>query len=184
MPKMDDDRLVKISKYLCKHLRHRPERLGLAVAPGGWVGVDALLAACAAQQFALTRAELEEVVARNDKQRLSFDESGRRIRANQGHSIEVDLELEPAKPPDELFHGTGERTAALIAEGGLQKMGRHHVHLSPDMETAWKVGARHGRPVVFAVAAADMVRDGHVFFVSANGVWLTDHVPPRHLRRI
>lgn len=179
---MVDERLVRISKYLSKHLRHRPERLGLELAPGGWVAVDDLLSSCAAHNFPLTRGELEEVVARNDKRRFSFDESGERIRANQGHSVEVDLQLEPGEPPAVLFHGTGAQAAPLIEATGLRKMGRHHVHLSPDAETARRVGARRGRPVVFAVDAAAMARDGCLFYVSANGVWLVEGVPPQYLR--
>jgi putative RNA 2'-phosphotransferase len=181
---MDDERLTKVSKYLSKHLRHQPERLGLTLAAGGWVGIDALLAACATHRFPLTRAELDEVVARNSKQRFAFDPSGSRIRANQGHSVAVDLDLEPATPPDRLYHGTGHESADPILRSGLRKMRRHHVHLSPDVPTARSVGGRHGRPVVFAIDAAAMHNAGHRFFVSANGVWLVDHVPPEYLRRI
>lgn len=179
---MDDGRLVRMSKFLSQHLRHRPERLGLRLAPGGWVGVDALLAACARADFPLSRAELEEVVARNDKQRFSFDATGVRIRANQGHSVAVDLGLAPATPPGVLYHGTGERAVASILAEGLRKMRRHHVHLSEEWETARRVGARHGRPVVFAVDAAALSRAGTSVFRSENGVWLVDAVPPRYLR--
>ena len=178
---MDPRRLVKVSKYLSRHLRHEPERLGLELGPGGWVGVDTLLAALAARAFTLTREELQEVVDRNDKRRFSFDESGTRIRANQGHSIEVDLGLVPVEPPAVLYHGTARsRLDAILAEG-LRKMGRHHVHLSADSETATRVGIRHGKPVVLEVAAAAMAADGHIFLVSDNGVWLTDTVPPAYL---
>ena len=179
--KMNNERLVKISKYLSKHLRHRPERLGLEIDRGGWVSVDALLASCAARNFPVTRAELDEVVARNNKRRYSFDESGGRIRANQGHSIDVDLELKAAAPPSVLYHGTNERVVSLILEGGLQKFGRHHVHLSLDSATAKQVGARHGRPVVLAIRAGEMHGMGHEFFVSGNGVWLTECVPPQFI---
>jgi putative RNA 2'-phosphotransferase len=181
---MKDERLVRVSKFLSRHLRHEPERLGLELAPGGWVGVDELLAACARRGLAVSRAELEEVVARNDKRRFSFDEAGTRIRANQGHSVEVDLQLERAAPPPVLYHGTGERSAEAILSGGLSKMGRHHVHLSADAETARRVGARRGRPVVFEVAAARMAGAGHEFYVSANGVWLVERVPAEYLRRL
>src|SRR4051812_12681918 len=181
---LDDRRLVKVSKYLSKHLRHQPERIGLTLEPGGWVPVDTLLAACARHSFAITPEELREVVARNDKQRFSFDAHGRRIRANQGHSTTVDLELAPAVPPEVLYHGTGAGSAESISASGLSRMARHHVHLSPDPETALRVGRRHGEPVVFEVDAAGMAGDGHVFFVSANGVWLVDAVPPRYLRRV
>ena len=179
---MDDRRVIKVSKYISKHLRHEPERLGLELEPGGWVAVESLLAACAAHRFAITPEELEEVVARNDKQRFSFDESRGRIRANQGHSVEVDLQLAEAAPPPVLYHGTGERSVAAILEAGLERMARHHVHLSADAETARRVGSRHGRPIVFEVDAAAMEVDGHRFHLSANGVWLVDRVPPQYLR--
>jgi len=123
-------------------------------------------------------------VAHNDKQRFSFDASGTRIRADQGHSVEVDLQLAPAEPPPVLYHGTAARSAPAIARDGLRKMRRQHVHLSPDVQTARRVGARHGAPVVFAVDAAAMRRAGHVFYRSANGVWLTGQAPPAFLRRL
>ena len=178
---MDDIRLVKISKFLSKHLRHDPEGLGLMLAPGGWVPVDSLLAACARRRMPITHAELEEVVRRNSKQRFSFSANGTQIRANQGHSVEVDLQLAPATPPDVLYHGTGHQTAPIIAQDGLQKMGRNHVHLSRDADTARAVGARHGRPVIFQVDAAAMFDFGYVFYCSDNGVWLTEGVPPTYL---
>lgn len=178
---MDHDRLVKISKYLSKHLRHQPERLGLDIAPGGWVSVDRLITACAAHRFPLTRAELEEVATRNDKQRFSFDESGKRIRANQGRSIDIDLALTSTAPPPVLHHETGAQTVPMILADGLQKMGRHHVHLSLDMDTARRVGGRHGRGVAFLVDAMGMADAGYEFYVSANGVWLTESVPPQYL---
>lgn len=181
---MDNTRLIKISKFLSKHLRHEPERLGLTLAPGGWVPVDVLLTACEKHQFTISQAELEEVVAKNDKQRFSFDETGSLIRANQGHSVEVDLQLESVEPPEVLYHGTGQRSVALILDKGLEKMSRHHVHLSSDVETARKVGARHGKPVIFAIDAAGMRRDGHIFYRSANGVWLVGYVPPNYLRQL
>lgn len=181
---MDGQRLVRVSKYLSKHLRHQPERLGLTLEPGGWVAVTALLAACTAQGFPIARAELDEVVARNNKQRFAFDESGERIRANQGHSVPVDLQLTPAEPLALLFHGTGAGAVPAIVREGLRKMRRHHVHLSPDRATAERVGARHGPPVVFAVDAAAMHHDGHAFFHTTNDVWLVDAVPPRYLRQL
>ena len=181
---MEKERLVRISKYLSRHLRHEPGRLGLELAPGGWVGVDELLDACARRGFPVSREELDEVVARNDKKRFSFDEAGARIRANQGHTVEVDLQLERREPPPVLYHGTGERSVEAISGAGLRRMGRHHVHLSADAETARRVGARHGRPVVFAVDAARMAAAGHEFYVSANGVWLADSVPAEYLRRL
>lgn len=181
---MDEDRLVRISKFLSKHLRHQPERLGLTLAPGGWVDVAELLAACARHHVALTPAMLEEVVARNNKQRFAFDESGARIRAQQGHSVEVDLQLTPEAPPPVLYHGTPRQNvpAILYLGDGLLKMTRQHVHLSPDVATARVVGARRGRPVILEVDAAAMHREGIPFYCSGNGVWLVDHVPSAYLR--
>lgn len=180
---IDSARLVKVSKYLSKHLRHQPHRLGLTLAEGGWVSVDALLSACAAHGFPVTPEELREVVAKNDKQRFAFDSTGQRIRANQGHSVKVDLQLQAAIPPSLLYHGTSARALKAIEAGGLRKMTRHHVHLSEEVETARRVGARHGRPVVFAVDAAAMVDAGHVFHLSANQVWLVECVPTAFLTR-
>jgi putative RNA 2'-phosphotransferase len=174
--------VVEVSKFLSRHLRHDPGRLGLELEPGGWVGVDALLAGCAARGVALSRAELDEVIARNDKARFAFDAAGTRIRASQGHSVPVDLGLVPVAPPSRLFHGTGEGRVDAILRLGLRPMGRHHVHLSPDAAAARRVGARHGRPVVLEVAAGDLAAAGHVFLRSDNGVWLTGSVPPWALR--
>ncbi|MCX5398214.1 RNA 2'-phosphotransferase [Streptomyces sp. NBC_00102] len=177
---MDDRRTVKVSKYLSKHLRHQPERIGLTLDPNGWVDVAALLEAAARNDFPLTRAELEHVVAVNDKQRFTLE--GDRLRANQGHTVDVDLDLPPAEPPEFLYHGTVARSLTGIRSEGLRPMARHHVHLSPDRETATRVGARRGRPVVLSVHAGAMHRAGHVFRVSANGVWLAESVPPAFLR--
>ncbi len=178
---MDEKRLVRTSKFLSKVLRHRPEELGLALMPGGWVEVDALLAGSARKGLPMSRAELEEVVARNDKRRFAFDETGTLIRAQQGHSAPVDLELEPAVPPGTLYHGTLERSLPDILKSGLLKMRRHHVHLSSEEAAARAVGGRRGQPVVLAVDAGEMCRDGWVFYRSGNGVWLVDRVPPRYL---
>jgi putative RNA 2'-phosphotransferase len=174
--------MVKVSKYLSQHLRHQPESLGLTLAPGGWVEVEELLAACARHRFPISRTELEEVVKTSDKQRFAFDETGTRIRANQGHSAPVDLQLEPIEPPPVLYHGTGEKSVPLVLGSGLKRMARHHVHLSPDVATAVKVGQRHGKPVVLVVDSAAMHRDGILFYRSANGVWLVDQVPPQYLQ--
>ncbi|MEV0526811.1 RNA 2'-phosphotransferase [Streptomyces sp. NPDC050439] len=176
----DERRTVKVSKYLSRHLRHQPERIGLTLDENGWVEIDALVAAAAAHGFRFTRAELEHVVATNDKQRFAVE--GGRIRASQGHSVDIDLDLPPATPPAYLFHGTVGRSIAAIRVEGLRPMNRHAVHLSPDRETATRVGARRGRPVVLSVDTGAMHRDGHVFQVSANGVWLTAAVPPEYLR--
>ncbi|MFD4787555.1 RNA 2'-phosphotransferase [Streptomyces sp. NPDC058459] len=180
---MDDRRTMKVpelSRYLSKHLHHQPERIGLTLDPAGWVEIDTLLAAAAAHGFPVTRADLDHVVAVNDKQRFAVE--GGRIRASQGHSVEVALGLPPATPPPFLYHGTVARSLDAIRAEGLRPMDRHDVHLSADRETATRAGARRGRPVVLAVDAGAMYRDGHVFHVSANGVWLTAAVPPRYLR--
>lgn len=180
---MNETRLVHVSKFLSRHLRHAPQDIGLTLAPGGWVDVDTLLAGCARAGLVITCDELNEVVTKNDKQRFAFDETGTRIRANQGHSTEVDLQLEPAEPPAALYHGTSADRVAAILHDGLSKMKRHHVHLSVDIATATKVGSRHGKPVILKVDAAAMRRAGIVFYLSANGVWLTDEVPPQYLER-
>lgn len=177
---MDDRLTVRVSKFLSKHLRHQPERLGLTLDEAGWVDIDTLIAAAAAHGFHFTRDELDHVVADNDKRRFAV--AGTRIRASQGHSVEVDLGLPPATPPPYLYHGTVARHLDAIRAEGLRPMNRHDVHLTSDRETATRVGARRGRAVVLSVDAAAMHREGHVFHVSANGVWLTKAVPPRYLR--
>jgi putative RNA 2'-phosphotransferase len=179
---MDEKRTVKASKFLSLVLRHRPERIGVTLDEGGWVDVDVLLAACAEHGRRLSRAELDHVVATNNKKRFGYSEDGRRIRANQGHTVEVDLGLAPAEPPAVLFHGTAAATVPLILRQGLLPMARRDVHLSADHETAVRVGSRHGRPVVLALDAAGLAATGHVFRVSANGVWLSGPVPPQWLR--
>ena len=181
---MKHQQLVKISKYLSRHLRHKPHKLGLTLGPGGWVSVDELLAACQKYNFPLTCDELEEVVNNNDKKRFSFDETGSLIRANQGHSVAVDLQLQPLVPPDVLYHGTGEQVVSLILEEGLQKMCRHHVHLSKDTMTAFKVGKRKSKSVVLQINSAVMYQDGYQFFCSDNGVWLVEYVPSKYLEVI
>ncbi len=179
---MDDKRRTRTSKFISKVLRHEPESVGLTLEPGGWVLVTDLLSGLATTGTRLTRAELDEVVANCEKQRFAFDDTGTKIRANQGHSAEVDLQLAEAEPPAELFHGTPQATVAVILREGLLKMARHHVHLSVDTITATKVGQRRGKPVILVVDAAKMRADGRVFYLSANGVWLVEHVPPEYLR--
>ena len=127
---MNNSRLIKISKFLSYHLRHHPDKLGLQLEPGGWVSVEELITAATKRRFYLTLEELKEVVERNDKQRFSFNSQGNLIRANQGHSIDIDLQLEPIIPPNVLYHGTGHRAVKSILSEGLRKMSRHHVHLS------------------------------------------------------
>lgn len=179
---MDERRRVRVSKFLARHLRHRPGDIGIVLDAAGWTSVDELLAACARHGFPITREELDRVVGADGKRRYAFDGTGRLIRASQGHSVPVDLALPVTPPPAELFHGTVERFLPAIRREGLRPMNRHHVHLSPDEETARQVGARRGRPVVLTVDAGAMAAAGYEFRLSANGVWLVAIVPPRYLR--
>ena len=171
-----------ISKLMSLVLRHKPEHLGLTLDENGWVEVDKLLAAMKRSGKHVDRPLLEKVVRENDKQRFAFSDDKLRIRANQGHSVKVDVELEQKVPPAILLHGTVEKFLDLIRESGLKKMSRQHVHLSAELETANKVGSRRGKPVILEIDAEKMNQEGYVFFLSANGVWLTDHVPPRFIR--
>jgi putative RNA 2'-phosphotransferase len=173
---VDPRDVVRRSKRLSYVLRHAPGSIGLTLDAAGWADVDALLAA-----LGWTRAELERVVATNDKRRFALDENGTRIRASQGHSVAVDLGYAARTPPPVLFHGTAERNVPAIEAEGLRPGRRHAVHLSPDEVTARRVGARHGRPVVLRVDAAGMAATGAAFTRSANGVWLVDAVPPAFL---
>ncbi|MFD9737446.1 RNA 2'-phosphotransferase [Umezawaea sp. NPDC059074] len=174
---MQEKDMIRLSKRLSKHLRHDPEAIGLRLDAAGWVGVDDLLAA-----LRVTRAQLVEVVERNDKKRFEID--GDRIRASQGHSVAVDLDLPVAEPPAVLYHGTVGRVLPDVHRDGLRPMNRHDVHLSTTVETAQRVGARRGRPVVLVVDAAAMRAAGHEFRVSANGVWLAPAVPPEYLSEL
>ncbi len=169
--------LVKLSKFLSLVLRHQPEAIGLTLDENGWADVDALIELANKAGRRLTRPLLEQVVAENDKQRFALSADGRRIRANQGHSVAIDLALPPSVPPALLYHGTASRLVDSIRAEGLHAGTRQHVHLSLDTQTATKVGQRHGRPVVLIIRAGEMAAAGHEFFLSANGVWLTERVP-------
>ena len=173
-----------MSRRLSYVLRHAPDSVGVAMDEAGWVRVDDLLQGLRHHRLALTREELAEIVSTSDKQRFSFDAAGERIRANQGHSIPVDLELTARPPPPVLFHGTVASALPAIRSQGLTPRGRHHVHLSADVDTARAVGGRRGRPVILRVDAAAMADEGAVFYCSANGVWLVDAVPPRFLAEL
>ena len=175
-------RAVTVSKFLARHLRHRPDRIGLELDEAGWAGVEELLAAAAAAGFPITRSELDAAVHAPGKRRYVYDETGTRIRAAQGHSIPVELGYVPSTPPDVLYHGTHDGAVAAILAEGLRPMGRSHVHLSGDVETARQVGARRGRAVILEVDAAALHGDGHAFLLADHGVWLTDAVPPGRLR--
>lgn len=166
------------SKLLSYILRHHPEEFDVTVDAAGWTNVEHLLAAISRLRAPMTRSELDEIVRNNDKSRFAFSEDGTRIRAVQGHSLDVDFEYPPAMPPELLFHGTPEANVASIREQGLDRGSRHHVHLSGHPATAKQVGARRGRAVVLTIRSKQMAGAGHDFFRSPNGVWLTSHVPP------
>lgn len=179
---LSERREIRISKFLSLVLRHRPEEIGLRLDPAGWAEVEELLEGCARRGLPLTPAELQEVVAGSDKQRFALSDDGRRIRANQGQTVPVNLGYEPAAPPEILYHGTAEHNLPAIRRDGLARRKRHHVHLSPTADTARKVGQRHGAPIVLEVLAGEMHRNGLVFFKTPNGVWLTDAVPAQYIR--
>lgn len=174
---------VKTSKYLSLILRHKPEIIGIELDEHGWAEVDELIAGVS-KTHTLTKELLEDIVSRDEKQRYSFNEDKTLIRANQGHSIPVDVELPEVEPPEILYHGTGEKYVPSIDAQGLLRRSRLYVHLSADTETARKVGSRHGRPVIYAVKSGEMFRDGLTFYRSVNGVWLTKEVPTRYLAKI
>ena len=183
MRNRNTDSKTRTSRYISMILRHHPEKAGIKLDRHGWADVDALIEGVS-KTHPLTRELLEEIVRTDDKQRYSFSEDGARIRANQGHSSPVDVELSRQEPPEYLFHGTGEKYVASIEQRGLLAKGRLYVHLSSDTETARKVGARHGNPVIYRVASGRMARDGFAFFLSVNQVWLTPMVPVEYLERL
>lgn len=181
---MHERERIRVSKRLSRHLRHAPGEIGLELGEGGWVGVADLLAALAGHGRPVSPGELAEVIERDDKRRFALDATGTRIRASQGHSVPVELGLPSAEPPAVLFHGTVAAALAAIRREGLSPMRRNHVHLSADLATAVRVGARRGAPVVLRVDAAAMTATGHRFQVSENGVWLTATVPPEFLAEL
>lgn len=162
-------------------LRHKPEVIGLKMDKNGWVEVDELISKSKLKGHHFDRETLEHVVKTNDKKRFSFSDDGHRIRANQGHSLEIELELKPVRPPELLFHGTATRNLDSIFEKGLLKGTRQHVHLTENKTTAKKVGQRYGKPVILVLLSSDMHDKGYDFYLSENNVWLTDHVPPEFL---
>ena len=175
--------LNNISKYLSLILRHKPEVIGISLDEHGWANVEELIAGIA-KNHDFNMDLLEEIVCSDEKQRYSFNVDKTLIRANQGHSVPVDVELEEQVPPDILWHGTGEKYISYIDAEGLIPKSRLYVHLSNDEDTATKVGARHGNPVVYHVLAKKMYDDGYKFFISVNGVWLTKTVPVKYLRKV
>ncbi len=177
--------ITQTSKYIALILRHKPEAIGITLDEHGWADVQELICGInAGGDHHLDRELLEEIVRTDDKQRYSFNEDHSLIRANQGHSVPVDVDLEEKVPPDLLFHGTGEKFVPSIDAQGLIPKSRLYVHLSSETATAKKVGSRHGRPVIYAVDCKRMHEDGYRFFLSKNGVWLTESVPASYLTKI
>ncbi|QHS61090.1 RNA 2'-phosphotransferase [Chitinophaga agri] len=179
---MKEQQTKNISKFLSLVLRHQPETIGITLDPNGWTDVQELLAKMNTRHYRITREQLQEVVDTNDKKRFAFNDDGTQIRASQGHSVEVSLGLPPATPPEYLYHGTVAKFLLSIRKDGLQKMSRQHLHLSRDRETAVNVGSRRGAPVILTIHTGQMHRDGFVFYLSDNGVWLTDSVPASYIQ--
>jgi putative RNA 2'-phosphotransferase len=171
------NKLIKVSKYLSYVLRHNPQSIGLSLDPnGGWADVKELI-----RLSNITMDTLLTVVKTNNKKRFEFNADRSKIRASQGHSVDVDLGYSPSIPPPKLYHGTAKQNLDSIRTTGINKGTRQHVHLSSDVNTAMKVGSRWGDPVTLEIDAVKMAADGHTFFISTNGVWLTDHVPTEYI---
>lgn len=176
-----EKQIKHISKFLSLVLRHKPEHIGLTIDKEGWASVTELIEKINQKGVRLDLALLQLVVDTNDKKRFAFNDDKTRIRASQGHTVEVELDLQPQTPPELLYHGAADKYVAAIQEHGLFKMERHHVHLTADIETARNVGQRRGRPIILVIKALAMHEQGHKFYLSANGVWLADHVPPEFI---
>ena len=185
MRRGNSDRKNNTSKFISLILRHKPETIGITLDEHGWANVQEMIEGINhSGSHTLDMDFLEEIVRTDEKQRYSFNEDHTLIRANQGHSVPVDVELEKKTPPDILWHGTGEKYVDSIDIQGLIPKSRLYVHLSSDEETARKVGSRHGRPVIYQVDCRKMTEDGYQFFLSANHVWLTREVPVRYLKKL
>jgi len=171
----------EISKLLSLVLRHTPERIGITLDKNGWTDIKQLISKAKKAGYKLTLEEILETVQTNDKQRFTISEDGRKIRAAQGHSIDIDLALHPIEPPEILFHGTASANLNSIFEQGIQSAKRQYVHLSSNEETALKVGNRHGKAIVLKISSGQMFKEGFNFFKADNGVWLTDHILPKYI---
>lgn len=171
-----------ISKFLSLVLRHKPETIGIQLDQNGWIDINELLEKSNKYGIQFDRETLNHIVATNSKKRFALNDKLDKIRASQGHSVEIELGYKNQKPPEILFHGTSEKSVQSILDKGLEKRNRQHVHLSSDTETAIKVGQRHGKPIVFVILAEKMYGDNFDFFISENGVWLTDYVPTKYLK--
>lgn len=185
-PETEERRLKRLSKFISMILRHRPEVIGITLDEHGWADVEKLIKGIneTGEEVEFSKATLEEIVKTDEKQRYSFSQDKALIRANQGHSVPVDVELERKEPPKVLYHGTGSKSVEAIKKQGILSMERLYVHLSTDVETATKVGKRHGTPVIFQVNSEQMQKDGYDFFQSVNGVWLTKEVPAQYLEEL
>ena len=180
---MNNNKIIKHSKFLSLVLRHKPQTIGIELNEDGWIDIDILIQKVNDFGKSLNREELYFIVENNSKKRFAIDETNNKIRANQGHSININLGFEPIQPPQVLYHGTATRFLESIIENGLEKRNRHHVHLSADKNTATNVGQRHGKPVILEVRAFEMFENGFQFFKSENGAWLTDKVPSIYLNK-
>jgi putative RNA 2'-phosphotransferase len=178
---MIDPQLKPLSKFLSLVLRHQPEKIGLKLDGEGWADIDELVQLAGKHGKRLSAELIQQIVSTNDKQRFAISTDRKRIRASQGHSVKIDLGIPPTQPPDLLFHGTATRFLDSIKQSGLHAGSRQHVHLSSDEETATRVGSRHGKPVIIRVKSGLMHQAGIAFYLSENGVWLTDQVPVEYL---
>lgn len=178
---MNEQQKKKISKFLSLVLRHQPEIIRLTLDQNGWANVNELREKCSENKVDFTLEELDEIVQTNSKKRFAFNENKTMIRANQGHSIDIDLALIPQKPPEFLYHGTAQNNIESILETGIEKRNRQHVHLSQDKKTATQVGARHGKPVILTIRTGKMFEEGIEFYLSENNVWLTDFVDAKYI---
>nr|WP_315033256.1 RNA 2'-phosphotransferase [uncultured Chryseobacterium sp.] len=180
---MNEIETKRISKFLSLILRHQPDIIGLTLDENGWAEIEELRVKSAKKGRHFSFEELDEVVETNNKKRFAFNEDKTKIRASQGHSIDIDLALKAVQPPDFLYHGTAEANISSIMTKGIEKRTRQHVHLSTDKETATKVGMRHGKPIILTIRTGTMHQDGLAFYQSANGVWLTDFVDPKYISK-
>lgn len=178
---MNETDKKRIGKFLSLVLRHQPETIGIELDEQGWANVKELIEKCKKHRYHFSMEDLIEIVETNDKKRYSFNEKRNKIRANQGHSIDINLALQPVEPPEYLYHGTAKRFLSSIREKGILKGTRQHVHLSKELDTAVKVGSRHGKPAILTILSGQMYRDGIQFYCSDNGVWLTDYIDVKYI---